>query len=74
MLWEQQIDGVTTLTLGSQPRQKLATKIKVWKGEGRECNLGITFTLPKSVRECEGMNPHTRKWAPTLGIGVLMDF
>jgi hypothetical protein len=32
---------------------------------------------PKSCiscsRECEGMNPHTPKWAPTLGVGVPMD-
>jgi hypothetical protein len=26
-----------------------------------------------SVGECEGMNPHIPKWAPTLGVGVLMD-
>jgi hypothetical protein len=38
---------VTTLALGSQPRQGLA---KVWdKNE------------PRSARECEGMNPHTPK-------------
>jgi hypothetical protein len=24
----------------------------------------------ESVRECEGMNPHTPKWIPTLGVGV----
>jgi hypothetical protein len=28
----------------------------------------------ESVKECEGMNPHTPKWIPTLGIGVPMDF
>ncbi len=26
-----------------------------------------------SVGECEGMNSHTPKWVPTLGIRVLMD-
>jgi hypothetical protein len=24
--------------------------------------------------ECEGMNPHTPKWTPTLGVGILMEF
>jgi hypothetical protein len=25
-------------------------------------------------RECEGMNPHTPKWTPTLGVGIPMEF
>jgi len=29
---------------------------------------GVTFHAPRSVRECRGMNPHTPKWAPTLGM------
>jgi hypothetical protein len=28
---------------------------------------------PRSVGECEGMSPHTPKWAPTLRVGVLRD-
>ncbi len=28
---------------------------------------------PKNVKECEGMNPHTPKWTPTLGIRVPME-
>jgi hypothetical protein len=36
--------------------------------------MGITFHAPRSVRECEGMNPHIPKWVPTLGVGVSMDF
>ncbi len=55
------------------PGLGLATKARAWKGAGRKCNLGITFTH-LGVRECEGMNPHTPKWTPTLGVGVLMDF
>jgi hypothetical protein len=23
--------------------------------------------------ECEGMNPHTPKWTPTLGVGIPME-
>jgi hypothetical protein len=34
---------------------------------------GITFHAPRSARECEGMNPHTPKWTPTLGVEVPMD-
>jgi hypothetical protein len=28
----------------------------------------------ESVGGCEGMNPHTPKWAPTLGVRVPIDF
>jgi hypothetical protein len=28
---------------------------------------------PRSARECEGMNPHTPKWASTLEVVVPMD-
>jgi len=58
---------VATLTLGSQPRQGLAkvrTKYETQKSH---------FMVPR-VQESEGMNPHTPKWAPTLGVGVSMDF
>jgi hypothetical protein len=54
--WKSMVYLVTTLTLGSWPRQR------AWKGEGQECNSWITFTLPKvweSVRE----------WAHTLPSG-----
>jgi len=54
--------GVTTLALGSQPRQGL---IRVWaKGEARESHFmlsGVTSHALGSVRECEGMNLHTPK-------------
>jgi hypothetical protein len=29
---------------------------------------------PRNVKECEGIDPHTPKGTPTLGVGVLMDF
>jgi hypothetical protein len=25
-------------------------------------------------QECEGMNSHTPKWTPTLGVRILMEF
>ncbi len=46
----------------------LATKVRVGKGAGQEWSSGITFHAHGSVGKCEGMNPHTPKWAPTLGL------
>jgi hypothetical protein len=60
------IINVTTFTLGSRPRQTC-------KGVGQEWILGVRFHAPGSVGKCEGMNPHTPKWTPTLGVRVLMD-
>jgi len=33
-------------------------------------NPKFLVVTPKSVGECEGMSPHTPKWAPTLGVKV----
>jgi len=49
------------------------TKARVCKGAGQEGSSGVTSHAPRSEEECEGMNPHTPKWAPTLGVGILMD-
>ncbi len=57
----------TTLTMDLWPMQGLA------KVQAKSESPWITFHAPRSVRKCEGMNPHTPKWAPTLGVGVLMD-
>jgi len=32
--------------------------------------LGNHIHTLESVRECEGLSPHTPKWIPTLGVGV----
>jgi hypothetical protein len=55
------------------PSLKLVTKARACEDVGQEWSLGITFHAPGSVGECEGMKLHTPKWAPTLGVGVLMD-
>jgi hypothetical protein len=52
----------------------LATKVKACKGASQEGSSGVTCHARGSVGECEGMNPHTPKWTPNLGVGVLMDF
>jgi len=51
----------------------LTTKARACEGVSQIWSLGVTFHAPKSARECEGMNPHTPKWTPILGIGVLAD-
>jgi hypothetical protein len=55
ILWELH---VATLILGSEPKQGACN------GAGQEGSLGITSRTPGSVKECEGMNPHTPKWTP----------
>ncbi len=50
------------------------TEARACKGAGQEGSPGITSHAPGSVGECEGMTPHTQKGAPTLGVGVSMDF
>jgi hypothetical protein len=52
-----------TLALGLRPRQGLA---KVW-AENETWESHFMFW------EYEGMNPHTSKWTPTLGIRVPMN-
>jgi hypothetical protein len=56
------------------PNLELTTKVRVCKGASQKWSLGVTFHAPRSVGECEGMNLHNPKWAPTLGIVVSMDF
>jgi hypothetical protein len=51
----------------------LTIEARACKGAGYEWNPRVTFHVPRSARECEGMSPHTPKWTPTLGVKVLMD-
>jgi hypothetical protein len=55
------------------PSFGLTTKARAYKGAGQEGSPGVTSHAPRSIGECEGMNPHTPKWAPTLGVRVPMD-
>ncbi len=50
------------------------TKARDCKGVGQEGGLGVTSHALENVGQCEGMNPHTPKWTPTLGVGLSMDF
>jgi len=64
---EHFIPNVTTLALGSRPRQKGL------QGCGPRGSLGVTSETPRCVGECEGMSHHTPKATPTLGDGVPVD-
>ncbi len=55
------------------PNLELVTKVRACEGAGQEWSLGVTFHVLESVGECEGMNLHTPKWTPTLGVEVPMD-
>jgi hypothetical protein len=58
---------VMSLTLGSLPKQRHG-KVHA-KSATRESHSHF-----RSASECEGMSPHTLKWIPILGVGVLIKF
>jgi len=49
------------------------TKARGYKVVGQEGSLEVMPHAPGSARECEGINPHTPKGTPILGIRVLVD-
>jgi len=51
----------------------LATKARGCKVAGQEGSPGVMPHAPGSARECEGIDPHTPKATPTLGVGILVD-
>jgi hypothetical protein len=55
------------------PSFGLTTKARAYGGAGQQWSPKVTFHVFGSIGECEGMNPHTPKWVPTLGVGVPMD-
>ncbi len=55
------------------PSLGFATKARRCKVAGQEGSLRVMPHAPRSARECEGIDPHTPKGTPTLGVGVLMD-
>jgi hypothetical protein len=48
-------------------------KAKACKGASQKGRLRVTFHVFGNVGNCEGMNLHIPKWAPTLGVGLSMD-
>jgi len=65
---------VFALYLCCNPNFGFATKVKACKVASQERSPGFMPHAPRSVRKCEGMNPHISKGAFTLGVGVQVDF
>jgi hypothetical protein len=65
--------GPLVIILSISQKLGFVTKARACKGAGQEWSPRVTFHVPESVGTCEGMNPHTPKWAPILGIRVPMD-
>jgi hypothetical protein len=63
-----QISFPLYVTSCHSPNLGLTTKAKACKVANQEGSLGITSHVPRSAKECKGMNPHTPKWTPILGI------
>ncbi len=63
------LDGV----MCCDPSLGLTTRARGYKVAGQEGSLGIMPHAPKSARECEGIDPHTPKGTPTLGVGIPVD-
>jgi hypothetical protein len=58
----------------SQPSLGFVTKAKGCKVAGQKGSLGVMPHAPGSARECEGIDLHTPKGTPTLGVRVPVDF
>jgi len=56
------------------PNLGLATKTKACKVTGQEGSSWVTSHALESVGKCEGMNLHTPKGTPILGVWVSVDF
>jgi len=55
------------------PSLGLTTKARACKVAGQEGSLGVRLHALGSARKCEGIDPHTPKGTPTLGVGVPVD-
>jgi hypothetical protein len=55
------------------PSLGLVIKARACKGASQKKSPWVTSHVLGNVGECEGMNPHTPKWAPILGVGFSMD-
>jgi len=56
------------------PSLRFATRLKGMQRCRPRMQFGSHIHTPKNVEKCEGMNPHTPKWVPTLGVRFSMDF
>jgi hypothetical protein len=76
MLLEVIIVYFKLFTIGycCNPNLGFVTKTRGCKVSSQEKDPWVTSHAPESAKECEGMNPHTPKWTPMLGVGILVDF
>jgi hypothetical protein len=61
---------ISTQVTCRNPSLGLATKVRVCKVVGQEGSSGVMSHAPMNAKECEGVNPHTPKWTPNVGVGV----
>jgi hypothetical protein len=55
------------------PSLGFMTKARGCKIVGQKGSSGVMSHVPKSARECEGIDPRTPKRTPTLGVGVSVE-
>jgi hypothetical protein len=55
------------------PSLGFATKARGCKVAGQERSPGVMPHANANAKECEGIDPHTPKGTPTLGVRVSMD-
>jgi hypothetical protein len=55
------------------PSLGLVTKARGCKVAGQEKSPGVMSHSPGNARKCEGIDLHTPKGTPTLGVGVPVD-
>jgi hypothetical protein len=64
---------ILLMVICRNPSLGFVTKTRACKVAGQEGTSRIMLHAPGSAREYEGIDPHTPKGTPTLGIGVLVD-
>jgi hypothetical protein len=52
------------------PNLGLVTKARTCKVASQDRSPRVTSHTLRSAKECEGVNPHTPKWTPILGVGI----
>jgi hypothetical protein len=56
------------------PSLRFVTKARGCKVAGQEGSPRVMPHATRNARKCEGIDLHTPKGAPTLGVKVLVDF
>jgi len=67
------ICGLFFIYVCRNPSLGLTTKARGCKVAGQKRNLKVMPHAPENARKCEGIDLHTPKGTPTLGVGVPVD-